>query len=48
MEHFWGFSSLTASTVSEMTSNTVGYKIKAGNAGTRVVEGNKAVMFKKR
>ena len=42
-----GFRSPIASTVSEMTSNTVGYKNKADIVGTSMVDGNKMLVAKK-
>ena len=44
---YGGFRSPTASTVSEITSNTVGYKTKAGIIGTKMLDTNEAVVAKK-
>ena len=44
---FLGVSSPAVSTVSEMTTNTRGYKNKVCNVGTSVVDGNRAVVSKK-
>ena len=41
------FSSPTASIMSEMTSNTVGYKHKAGVGSKNMVDSNKVVVAKK-